>query len=53
MSHVDVIINTEKLGGHDRIGDEFITYSRHKERRGPRSYYTPFPHSSKEEEEAQ
>jgi hypothetical protein len=45
--------STENPGGHEHIGDEFITYSRHRERRGPRSYYPPFPHSSEEEEEAQ
>jgi hypothetical protein len=45
--------SVENPGGREHIGDEFVTYSRHRERRGPRSDYPPFPHSSEEEEEAQ
>jgi hypothetical protein len=42
----------ENPRGHEHIGDEFVTYRRHVERREPRSYYPPFPHNSKEDEEA-
>jgi hypothetical protein len=45
--------STENPEGREHIGDEFVTYSRRREQRGPRSDYPPFPHSSEEEEEAQ
>jgi hypothetical protein len=37
--------------GHEHVGDEYVTYSRHKERRH-RPEFPPFPPSSEEEEEA-
>jgi len=37
--------------GFEHIGDEYVTYSRHKERRH-RPDFPPFPPRSKEEEEA-
>jgi hypothetical protein len=37
--------------GHEHVGDEYVTYSRHKKRRH-RPDFTPFPPSSEEEEEA-
>jgi hypothetical protein len=37
--------------GREHIGDEYVTYNRHRERR-PRADYPPFPPSSEEEEEA-
>jgi hypothetical protein len=37
--------------GHEYIGDEYVTYSRHKERRH-RPDFPPFPPSSEEEEES-
>jgi hypothetical protein len=44
--------STKNSGDREHIGDEFVTYSMHRERRVPRSNYPPFPHSSEEEEEA-
>jgi hypothetical protein len=43
---------TEDPGGREHVGDEYVTYNRHKEGR-PRSDFPPFPPSSEEEEEAQ
>jgi hypothetical protein len=37
--------------GREHVGDEYITYNRHQERR-PRPDFLPFPPSSEEEEEA-
>jgi hypothetical protein len=37
--------------GHEHIGDEYVTYNRHKERRN-RHDFPSFPRSSEEEEEA-
>ena len=41
----------EDLEGREHVGDEYVTYSRHKERRHKPDFH-PFPPSSKEEEEA-
>jgi hypothetical protein len=41
----------EDLEGYEHIGDEYVTYNRHWERRH-RPNFPPFPPSSKEEEEA-
>jgi hypothetical protein len=35
----------------EHVGDEYVTYNRHRERR-PRPDFPPFPPSSEEEEEA-
>jgi hypothetical protein len=37
--------------GREHVGDEYVTYNRHKERRH-RLDFPPFPPSSEEEEEA-
>ena len=37
--------------GHEHVGDEYVTYNRHQERRH-RPDLPPFPPSSEEEEEA-
>jgi len=37
--------------GHEHVGDEYVTYNRHQERRH-RPDFPPFPPSSEEEEEA-
>jgi hypothetical protein len=42
---------TEDLEGREHVGDKYVTYSRHKERRH-RPHFPPFPPSSEEEEEA-
>jgi hypothetical protein len=42
---------TEDPEGREHVGDEYVTYNRHKERR-PRPDFPPFPPSSEEEEEA-
>ena len=42
---------TEDPEGHEHVGEKYVTYSRHKERRH-RPDFPPFPPSSKEEEEA-
>jgi hypothetical protein len=42
---------TEDLEGREHIGDEYVTYNRHKERRH-RPEFPPFPPSSEEKEEA-
>ena len=39
------------LEGHEHIGDKYVTYNRHQERRH-RPNFPPFPPSSEEEEEA-
>ena len=41
----------EDPNGREHVGDQYVTYNRHKERR-PRHDFPPFPLSSKEEEEA-
>jgi hypothetical protein len=41
----------EDLEGREHVGDEYVTYNRHQERRH-RLDFPPFPPSSKEEEEA-
>jgi hypothetical protein len=41
---------TEDPEGHEHIGDEYVTYNRHKERR-PRPNFPPFLPSSEDEEE--
>jgi len=45
--------SVENPKGREHIGDEFVTYNRRREQRGPKSDYPPSPHSSKEEEEEQ
>ena len=40
----------EDLESHEHVGDEYVTYNRHKERR-PRHNFPHFPPSSEEEEE--
>ena len=42
---------TKDLDSREHVGDEYVTYIRHKERRH-RLDFPPFPPSSKEEEEA-
>jgi hypothetical protein len=42
---------TEDPEGHEHVGDEYVTYNMHKERRH-RPEFPPFPPSSEEEEEA-
>ena len=42
---------TEDPEGREHVGDEYVTYNRHQERRH-RPDFPPFPPSSKEEEEA-
>jgi hypothetical protein len=42
---------TEDPEGCEHVGDEYVTYNRHKERRY-RPNFPPFPASSEEEEEA-
>jgi hypothetical protein len=37
--------------GHEHVGDEYVTYNRHQERRH-RTDFPPFPPSSEEEKEA-
>jgi hypothetical protein len=37
--------------GREHVGDKYVTYNRHQERRH-RSDFLPFPPSSEEEEEA-
>jgi hypothetical protein len=37
--------------GHEHVGDKYVTYNRHQERRH-RHDFPPFPPSSEEEEEA-
>jgi hypothetical protein len=44
--------SSENLEGHDHVGDEYVTYNRHRERR-PRPNFPPFPPSSEEDEEVQ
>jgi hypothetical protein len=41
----------EDLEGHEHVGDEYVTYNRHQERRH-RPDFPPFPPSLEEEEEA-
>jgi hypothetical protein len=41
----------EEPDGHEHVRDEYVTYSRCKERRS-RPNFPPFPPSSKEEKEA-
>jgi len=41
----------EDLEGREHVGDEYVTYNRHKERMH-RPNFPPFPPSSEEEEEA-
>jgi hypothetical protein len=41
----------EDQGGHEHVGDEYVTYNRCKEGR-PRSDFPPFPVISEEYEEA-
>ena len=43
---------TEDPDDCEHVGDEYVTYNMHKERR-PRPNFPPFPPSSEEEEEAQ
>jgi hypothetical protein len=47
-----MMIVEEDPDGHEHVGDEYVTYNRHKEGR-PRPNFPPFPPSSEEEEEAQ
>jgi hypothetical protein len=42
---------TEDLEGREHVGDKYVTYKRHQERRH-RPDFPPFPPSSEEEEEA-
>ena len=42
---------TEDPKGHEHVGDEYVTYKRHQERRH-RPNFPPFPQSSEEEEGA-
>ena len=42
---------TEDPEGREHVGDEYVTYNRHQERRH-RHDFPPFPPSSEEEEEA-
>jgi len=44
--------SVENPKSREHIGDEFVTHSRRREGRGPRSDYPPFPDNSEEEEEA-
>jgi hypothetical protein len=41
---------TKYLEGHEHVGDEYVTYNRHKERRH-KPDFPHFPPSSEEEEE--
>jgi hypothetical protein len=41
----------EDLEGREHVGDKYVTYNRHQERRH-RPNFPPFPPSSEEEEEA-
>ena len=41
----------EDSEGREHVGDEYVTYNRHKERRH-RPKFPPFPPSSEEEKEA-
>ena len=43
--------SVEDPEGREHVGDEYVTYNRHQERRH-RPDFPPFPPSSKEEEEA-
>jgi hypothetical protein len=38
--------------GREHVGDEYVNYNKHQERRH-RPNFPPFPHTSEEEEEAQ
>jgi hypothetical protein len=40
----------EDPDGHEHVGNEYVTYNRHKERR-PRLDFPHFPPNSEEEEE--
>jgi hypothetical protein len=40
-----------ELEGREHVGDEYVTYNRHRERT-PRPYFPPFPPISEEDEEA-
>jgi hypothetical protein len=42
---------TEDPEGHEHVGDEYVTYNKHQERRH-RPDFPPFPPSLEEEEEA-
>jgi hypothetical protein len=42
---------TEYPGSHENVGDEYVTYNKHQERRH-RPDFPPFPPSLEEEEEA-
>jgi hypothetical protein len=42
---------TKDPEGREHVGDEYVTYNRHRERRH-RPDFSPFPRSSEEEEEA-
>jgi hypothetical protein len=42
---------TKDLEGREHVGDEYVTYNRHKERRH-RPDFPPFPPNLEEEEEA-
>jgi hypothetical protein len=41
----------EEPEGHEHVGDKYVTYNKHRERR-PRPDYPPFHPCSEEEEEA-
>ena len=41
---------TTDRGGREHVGDEYVTYNRHKEGR-PRYHFPPFPPILEEEEE--
>jgi hypothetical protein len=44
-------VQAEDPEGHEHVGDEYVTYNKHQERRH-RPDFPPFPPSSEEEEEA-